>query len=250
MTQFVLLLNAIRGDAASVPDPGAVMEALNTVNNSDEIDGGSVTFRRDSIVIWRPSGGVRRWSGDLLARSNGGPAVIRQGDPDILDDFLVPPGIDINSVTRQYFTFTGLRDMQRVNYTGKTESIVRRVTKKIFPALEGLGVSVSRTFYPPLSITPPHYHPRSSELLVALDGPLEISFIDTRNKLFVQTLQAGDLFVIPRGLIHFVNYTRGDCGGGTMGIFGSANPGTVTLGSTLFESGIKADLLAKSLQNR
>ncbi|KAK9198283.1 hypothetical protein WN944_013467 [Citrus x changshan-huyou] len=170
------------------------------------------------------------------------------GDPDILDDFLVPPGIDINSITRQYFTFTGLRDMQRVNYTGKTESIVRRVTKKIFPALEGLGVSVSSTFYPPLSITPPHYHPRSSELLVALDGPLEISFIDTRNKLFVQTLQAGDLFVIPRGLIHFVNYTRGDCGGGTMGIFGSANPGTVTLGSTLFESGIEADLLAKAFK--
>ena len=27
MTQFVLLLNAIRGDVASVPDPGAVMEA-------------------------------------------------------------------------------------------------------------------------------------------------------------------------------------------------------------------------------
>ncbi|KAJ4712621.1 Germin-like protein 9 [Melia azedarach] len=175
-------------------------------------------------------------------------ALANAGDPDILDDFLVPPGIDINNIAKQYFTYTGLRDFYvKSNLTG-TESTVRRITKKVFPALEGLGVSVSKTLYPPLSITPPHYHPRSSELLVAVDGPLKVGFIDTRNKLYMQTLQPGDLFVIPKGLIHFVMYSRDDCGGGTLGIFGSSNPGIITVGSSLFESGIKADMLAKAFK--
>ena len=39
--------------------------------------------------------------------------------------------------------------------------------------------------------------------LFLLDGALEVGFVDTTNKLFTQTLQAGDMFVFPKGLVHY-----------------------------------------------
>ncbi|XP_031274550.1 putative germin-like protein 9-2 [Pistacia vera] len=131
-------------------------------------------------------------------------ALANAGDPDILEDFLVPPGIDPNTITRQYFTYTGLRHFKVTgNLTGQTTERVTKVTKKVFPALEGLGVSVFKRIYSPLSINPPHYHPRASELIYVLDGPMEVGFVDSTNKLFLQTLQQGDLFVIPKGARSF-----------------------------------------------
>ncbi|KAJ0047915.1 hypothetical protein Pint_15751 [Pistacia integerrima] len=183
-------------------------------------------------------------------------------DPDILDDFLVPPGVDPNTITRQYFTYTGLRQFKtgkgNVNLTGETTVKIARVTKKVFPALEGLGVSVFKRLYPPLSVNPPHYHPRAAELIVVLDGPMEVGFVDSTNKLFVQTLQQGDLFVVPKGLVHFEVYSQGatpqdDCGGGggggaALAVFGSSNPGIVSLPTSLFQSGIKTEVLAKAFK--
>ncbi|KAJ6927664.1 germin-like protein 9-3 [Populus alba x Populus x berolinensis] len=32
---------------------------------------------------------------------------------------------------------------------------------------------------------------------------LQVGFVDTTNKLFTQTLQAGDMFIVPKGLVHF-----------------------------------------------
>ncbi|KAK9275090.1 hypothetical protein L1049_022349 [Liquidambar formosana] len=169
-------------------------------------------------------------------------------DPDILTDFVVPPGIDPNTITRQYFTYTGFRYATKANLTGRTSSLFFTATKKEFPALEGQGLSVAKILYPPSVINPPIYHPRSSELLIVLQGTIEVGFVDTTNKLFVQTLQPNDLFVFPKGLVHFQRNTRSDRCAVSLAVFGSSNPGAVLIGSSVFGSGIDAEILAKAFK--
>ncbi|KAJ9147633.1 hypothetical protein P3X46_029770 [Hevea brasiliensis] len=159
------------------------------------------------------------------------------GDPDILKDFLVLPSLDPSTITRQYFTFTG-----------KTPALVTKATMKEFPALEGQGVSVSAIIYPPSGMNLPHVHPKASELLIVLLGSLEVGFVDTTNKLFTQTLQAPDMFIVPKGLVHFQVNTKTDSPSIALGVFGSANAGTVSLPSTVFGSGISAEILAKAFK--
>ncbi|ERN01060.1 hypothetical protein AMTR_s00002p00164000 [Amborella trichopoda] len=129
--------------------------------------------------------------------------LVRSGDPDILSDFLIPPTLDPSTVTRQFFTFTGFRNLRKANLTGKTNALITKATKKEFPVLHGQSVSVATLLYPPSGINPPHIHPRSAELLLVLQGELEVGFVDSTNKLFVQTLRAPDLFLFPKGLVHF-----------------------------------------------
>ncbi|OAY60152.1 putative germin-like protein 9-2 [Manihot esculenta] len=170
------------------------------------------------------------------------------GDPDILKDFLVPLGLDPTNITSDFFTYTGFRELVNVNITGKTAAIVTKASMKEFPALEGQSVSVAALIYPPSGINPPHVHPRSAELLILLEGVLEVGFVDSTNKLFVQTLQVPDMFIFPKGLVHFQVNTRSDSPAYALGMFGSANAGTVPLPTTLFASGISADILAKAFK--
>ncbi|XP_065862165.1 germin-like protein 9-3 [Euphorbia lathyris] len=165
-------------------------------------------------------------------------------DPNILKDFLVPPSLNPENITRQYFTYTGFRPLRKANLTGKTTALVTKVTLKEFPALEGQGVSVSAIIYPPSGMNLPHLHPRASELLVVLLGTLEVGFVDTTNKLFMRTLQPSDMFIFPKGLIHFQVNTRFDSPAYALGVFGSANSGTVSLPGTIFGSGISPEILA------
>ncbi|KAG9151153.1 hypothetical protein Leryth_002719 [Lithospermum erythrorhizon] len=69
-------------------------------------------------------------------------------DLDILFDFLIPPNVDPAMITHQYFTFTGFRNLNKVNFTGKTAAIITKATKKEFPALDGQAVSVASILYP------------------------------------------------------------------------------------------------------
>ncbi|KAJ6365514.1 hypothetical protein OIU76_030318 [Salix suchowensis] len=86
--------------------------------------------------------------------------------------------------------------------------------------------------FPAGTTNPPHTHPRSAELLFLVDGSLRVGFVDTTNKLFTQTLQAGDMFVFPKGLAHF-QYNIADARNQALAIsaFGSAGAGTVSLNS-------------------
>ncbi|WCJ25746.1 RmlC-like cupins superfamily protein [Euphorbia peplus] len=170
------------------------------------------------------------------------------GDPNILKDFLVPPSLNPENITRQYFTYTGFRPLKNANLTGRSSALVTKVTLKEFPALEGQGVSVSAIIYPPSGINLPHVHPRASELLFVLLGTLEVGFVDTSNKLYTQTLQASDMFIFPKGLVHFQVNTRFDSPAYALGVFGSATAGTVSLPGTIFGSGISPDILAKAFK--
>lgn len=116
------------------------------------------------------------------------------------------------------------------------------------PSLTGQSVSYAVLQYPAGSINPPHTHPRSAKLLFLLGGALEVGFIDTTNKLFTQVLQAGDLFVFPKGFVHYQFNSDANSSAFAISAFGSANAGIVSDPTTVFTTSIDDAILAKSFK--
>ncbi|KAM7269376.1 hypothetical protein ACFE04_024873 [Oxalis oulophora] len=174
-------------------------------------------------------------------------AVIAQmamaGDPDILTDFIAPTN---QSIDGNYFTFTGLRVLFFQGAPGNFT--VLKAAVKEFPALEGQSVSYAVLKYPAGSVNPPHTHPRAAELLFVIQGSLNVGFIDTTNKLFTQTLQLGDIFVFPKGLVHFQFNSDSQDPAVAVSAFGSCNAGTVSIPNNLFGTDIDDTILAKSFK--
>ncbi|TXG56384.1 hypothetical protein EZV62_017697 [Acer yangbiense] len=67
-----------------------------------------------------------------------------------------------------------------------------------------MGLTLARIDISSDGIVPPHSHPRASEVTTCLDGALLVGFVDTSCRLFTQQLRAGESFVFPKGLIHFL----------------------------------------------
>ena len=117
-----------------------------------------------------------------------------------------------------------------------------------FPALNGQSVSYAILQFPAGSVNPPHTHPRSAELLFLLDGSLQVGFVDTTNKIFTQTLQAGDMFVFPKGLVHYQYNSDAKNSAIAVSAFWSTNAGLVSVPNTVFTTGIDNGILAKSFK--
>ncbi|XP_071721370.1 putative germin-like protein 2-1 [Rutidosis leptorrhynchoides] len=104
------------------------------------------------------------------------------------------------------------------------------------PGLNTLGISMAGVDFAPGGITPPHTHPRASEILTVIEGSLEVGFVTSNpeNRLFTVVLQKGDVFVFPKGLIH---YQKNVGNGYALGIaaFNSQNPGIITIANAVFE---------------
>ncbi|KAH9321417.1 hypothetical protein KI387_016056, partial [Taxus chinensis] len=172
--------------------------------------------------------------------------VTKAADPDILTDFVTGSGSVI--VDENFFTFRGFREIGNNNLTGQATAKVTKAAMAEFPGVTGLGVSMAVLQFPAGGVNPPHTHPRGSELLLVLYGTLEVGFVDTTGKLFTQTLEGGDVFIFPKGLLHFqLNKFDNDEAIAISG-FGSANAGTVSVPTTLFASGISDDVLVKSFK--
>ena len=165
------------------------------------------------------------------------------GDPDILTDFIVPPDLGSTNITGSFFTYTGLR-----NLTQASTFNVTKVSMAEFPALNGQSVGYAVLQYPAGTTNPPHIHPRSAELLLLADGSLEVGFVDGTNKLYTQTLQTGDIFVFPKGLVHFQYNADPKQPAIALSAFGSANAGTSSLPKALFATDIDDDILAVSFK--
>ncbi|KAF6165456.1 hypothetical protein GIB67_017938 [Kingdonia uniflora] len=90
-----------------------------------------------------------------------------------------------------------------------------------------------------MGVNSPHTHPRASEILTVLEGTLYVCFVTSNpeNRMIAKTLQKGDAFVFPVGLIHFqrnVGYGNAVA----IAALSSQNPGVISiakavLGSTL-----------------
>ncbi|GFZ14621.1 germin-like protein 5 [Actinidia rufa] len=165
------------------------------------------------------------------------------GDPDIISDFVVPQNATVDG---NLFTFTGMRVL--IEAPAPTTFKVLKASLAEFPALEGQSVSYAVLQYPAGTVNPPHTHPRASELLFLLRGSLEVGFVNTTNKLFTQTLQSGDVFVFPKGLVHYQYNKDSSVFALAISSFGSVSAGTVSIPTTVFNTSIFDGVLAKSFK--
>ena len=117
-----------------------------------------------------------------------------------------------------------------------------------FLALSGQSVSFAVLQFLAGTPNPPHTHPRTFELLFLVQGTLQVGFVDTTNKLFTQTLQTGDIFVFPKGLVHFQYNADPQVPALAISAFGSANARTVSIPNTLFTTGIDNNVLVQSFK--
>lgn len=158
------------------------------------------------------------------------------------------PCMDASRVTANDFMFRGLDiagDTSNMMGSNVTPANVMQI-----PGLNTLGISLARIdFAAPLGLNPPHTHPRATEILVVMEGTLSVGFITTANKLFTKTLKKGDVFVFPKGLVHFqqnVGYSNAVA----IAALSSQLPGTQQVAQSLFGASppVDASLLAKAFK--
>ncbi|CAA0839548.1 Germin-like protein subfamily 1 member 16 [Striga hermonthica] len=159
-----------------------------------------------------------------------------------------------DTVTPEDFYFSGLN--RAGNITNPFGTVVTKVFVDEMPALNTLGVAMSRIDYGPHGANPPHSHPHASEILMVMEGTLYVGFISTNppdpyedNKLYAKVIGPGDIYVFPKGLVHF-QYNLGKSEALAFACFSSQRPGLVTISKAIFgsEPSVYPDLLAKSFQ--
>ncbi|CAN6467145.1 unnamed protein product [Victoria cruziana] len=176
----------------------------------------------------------------LMLQMSGGWA----GDPDMLQDICVadlasPVKLngyackETSKANASDFFFAGLKNAAATN--NSMGSTVTAATVQKIPGLNTLGVSLSRIDYAPGGINPPHTHPRATEVVFVLEGSLDVGFITTANVVISKTIAKGEVFVFPRGLVHF-QQNAGESPAAVIAAFDSQLPGTQSIAATLFAS--------------
>ncbi|CAM6118577.1 unnamed protein product [Calypogeia fissa] len=99
--------------------------------------------------------------------------------------------------------------------------------------LSGLGLIPVLFEFGPMSQIDPHTHPRATEVFYVLSGSIDVGFVDTNNDLFEITVNTGEIFVFPKGLLH---WQRNNGAGTASGysVLNSENPGTLLIVKGLF----------------
>lgn len=181
-----------------------------------------------------------------------------RGDSELLQDFCVAdtkssvftnglPCLDPAKVTAQHFVTSVLRTPGNTSGTPTAATFIG-VNPQNLPGLNTLGITLARIDIAPGGITGPHIHPRGTEISYVLKGKILAGFVEPRaNKLFSQTLEAGDVFVVPKGALHYAANV-GDTDAVAINALSSQNPGFLYLPFATFAStpGIPKDILAKS----
>ncbi|PUZ69618.1 hypothetical protein GQ55_2G124900 [Panicum hallii var. hallii] len=189
-----------------------------------------------------------KYSAVFLVLALSAPLAALAGDPDILGDYILPANTDPATVTGAFFTHTGFRAAMTMNMSmPMTSFTATKASMAEFPALDGQSVSYALLMFPPGAVNPMHTHPRAAELLLVLDGALSVGFVDTAGRLFTQDLAAGEMFVFPKGMVHW-QFNQGSKPATGLSAFGSAAAGLVSVPVTVFGTGIADDVLAKSFK--
>ncbi|CAK9237123.1 unnamed protein product [Sphagnum troendelagicum] len=180
------------------------------------------------------------------------------GDPDMLQDFCVAdtssglaplmngfPCKARSLVTSQDFVFTTFREA--ANYTvTNTGAIATFATVAEYPAVNTQGISHVRLDFGVGGVIPLHTHPLASETIFVVNGTIFTGFVSFDNVLYSQTLQAGDLFLLPKGLLHF-QINVGDGPAVSFNTLTSQNPGIPFTANQMFETQIPSAVLQMSL---
>uniref|UniRef100_A0A2P2J0U3 Germin-like protein n=1 Tax=Rhizophora mucronata TaxID=61149 RepID=A0A2P2J0U3_RHIMU len=179
-------------------------------------------------------------------------------DPDMLQDLCVAntsAGIKVNgfpckaeaNISEADFYFAGIAKPGRINST--VGSLVTLAHVEKIPGLNTLGVSLARIDFAPEGLNPPHTHPRATEIIFVLEGELDVGFITTANKFVSKHIQKGEIFVFPRGLVHFQK-NNADKAASVLSAFNSQLPGTQSIAMTLFTAtpAVPDNVLTKAFQ--
>ncbi|CAK9141416.1 unnamed protein product [Ilex paraguariensis] len=186
------------------------------------------------------------------------PLLFTSADPDALQDFCVADlkaSISVNGfpckpaseVISDDFFFDGLsKEGNTTNIFGVNVTVGNVRT---FPGLNTLGISMNRVDLAPGGENPPHSHPRSTESGVVIEGRVLVGFVTTGNVFYSKILTAGQMFVIPQGLVHF-QFNVGEGKALIFTAFNSQLPGSVIVPLTLFASkpSIPDEVLSKAFQ--
>ncbi|XP_065851451.1 auxin-binding protein ABP20-like [Euphorbia lathyris] len=147
------------------------------------------------------------------------------------------------SVTVKDFVFSGLAAPPNFSNVAKASFTPAFVDQ--LPGLNGLGISIARFDLEVGGFFPMHSHPEATEVFVVTSGSVTAGFISAANTVYSENLKAGDVFVIPPGLLHFV-INKGDSPVSGYVSFNSPKPAIQLLGSSLFGNGLPTDLLTKT----
>ncbi|KAI3983115.1 hypothetical protein MKX01_004813 [Papaver californicum] len=178
-------------------------------------------------------------------------------DPDELQDFCIAdlnstkitmngfPCKPLSEVTNEDLFFSGLvKEASTDNPFGLG---IRLGDVTTFPALNTLELTINMLDLAPGGNVPFHVHPRGSEANLVIKGKVRFGFISTNNVLYTKVLKAGELSIIPKGLVHFVQ----NVGPGKaliVAVFNSQMPGAAIIPFNLFAStpAIPNDILARN----
>lgn len=116
------------------------------------------------------------------------------------------------------------------NFLGSSTNLV---TAAKFPGLNTLGLSVARIDFEVDGLVLPHTNPRASEMVFVYLGKVLAGFIDTKGRVFQKILNEGDVFVFPRGLLHYF-YNIGFEIATVFSVLSSQNPGVVGVSDAQF----------------
>ena len=154
---------------------------------------------------------------------------------------------EASKVNATDFFFDGLAKPGATNNT--MGSLVTTANVEKIPGLNTLGISMARIDYAPGGLNPPHTHPRATEIVFVLEGELEVGFITTANALLSKTIKKGEIFVFPKGLVHF-QQNNGKVPAAVIAAFNSQLPGTQSIAVTLFTASppVPDNVLTKAFQ--
>ncbi|KAJ0253164.1 germin-like protein subfamily 2 member 5 [Hirschfeldia incana] len=143
------------------------------------------------------------------------------------------PCKDSTQATPEDFYFQGLATAKNTA-NSSTGAVVTGATVEKLPGLNTLGLSMSRIDYAPNGLNPPHVHPRASEVIFVLEGQLYVGFVTTAGKLVAKYINKGEVFVFPKGLLHFQKNIAKSAPASVLAAFDSQLPGTQSLVASLF----------------
>ncbi|XP_020228444.1 rhicadhesin receptor isoform X1 [Cajanus cajan] len=179
-------------------------------------------------------------------------------DPDLLQDLCVADfasGVNVNGFTCKEASKVNVTDffsniLAKPGGTPNTYGLsVTGANVEKVAGLNTLGVSLARIDFAPGGLNPPHTHPRATEIVFVLQGQLEVGFITTANELMSMIINEGDIFVFPKGLVHFQN-NNANVAAAVISAFNSQLPGTQSIATTLFAAtpSVPDHVLTKTFQ--
>ncbi|XP_021750126.1 auxin-binding protein ABP19a-like [Chenopodium quinoa] len=145
---------------------------------------------------------------------------------------------DPAKVTIDDFVYTGFRGEKTPNNVFGNN--VTLAFSNVFPAFNGLGISMARLDFAVGGVIPVHSH-RTSEVLILVKGSIIAGFIDTNNTAYYKRLEVGDVMVFPQAMLHF-QINVGKTPATAYVSLNGANPALQLTPTALFAGNLPADI--------